>query len=86
LQPADVGWYHILKNLYKKDWNEWFQSIGIKLVARFENHCGPGYQRMISWIVKGWNQLEPLAFSESFQYCGTTSTNVEKYHQTLKTY
>jgi hypothetical protein len=84
LQPADVGWFHTLKNLYKKDWNEWFQSTDIKLVTRFGNLCGPGYQRMINWIVKGWNQLEPLAISESFQYCGITSTNVEKYHQTLK--
>jgi hypothetical protein len=43
--------------MYKRNWNEWFQNEEIKQVTRFGNLCGPGYQRMINWIVKGWNEL-----------------------------
>jgi hypothetical protein len=70
--------------MYKRYWNEWFQNEEIKLVTRFGNLCGPGYHRMINWIVKGWNELTKLDIAKSFQYCGLTSSKIEDYHKVLK--
>ena len=78
MQPADVGWFHSLKTMYKNDWNDWFLNVEVKLVTRFGNICGPGYQKMINWIVKGWNQMSILEISKSFEYCGLSSSNVIK--------
>jgi hypothetical protein len=71
--------------MYKNDWNDWFSNDEVKLVTWFGNICGSGYQRMINWIVKGWNQMSILEISKSFEYCGLTSSNVDSYHTVLKT-
>jgi hypothetical protein len=84
LQPADVGWFKTLKNDYKNDWNAWFQGDESKEVTRYGNICGPGYQRMISWIVKGWTNLEKIDIARSFEYCGITSSNPDDYHKILR--
>lgn len=80
MQPADVGWFKSLKSEYKKDWNTWFQSDEIKKVTRYGNICEPGYQNMISWIVKAWTNLQDVDKAKSFEYCGLTSSNQDKYH------
>ena len=64
--------------MYKNDWNDWFLNDEVKLVTRFGNICGPGYQKMINWIVKRWNQMSILEISKSFEYCGLSSSNVIK--------
>ena len=40
---------------------------------------------MINRIVKSWDSLNSLKTAQSFEYCGITSTNVEKYHTVLQT-
>ena len=83
MQPADVGWFRSLKNYYKVDWNNWFMNEPKKL-TKHGNMSGPGYQRMINWIVGGWDKLEQMEITKSFLYCGLTSNNFEQYHSTLK--
>ena len=55
-----------------------------KKLTKHGNMSGPGYQRMINWIVGGWDKLEQMEITKSFLYCGLTSNNFEQYHSTLK--
>ena len=55
-----------------------------KKLIKHGNICGPGYQRMINWIVSGWDKLQQDEITKSFQYCGLTSNNVDEYNGALK--
>ena len=56
----------------------------MKKVTRYGNICGPGYQNINSWIVKTWTNLQDVDIDKSFEYCGLTSSNQDKYHSKLK--
>jgi hypothetical protein len=82
LQPADVCWFKILKNLYIKLWNDWFLH-GEKTFTKKNNLRGPGYVLMTQWITAGWLELETDYLKESFKYCGKTTSIISEYHSNL---
>ena len=47
------------------------------------NLRGPGYDLMTQWITQGWLKLSPEYISQSFKYCGITSSEIADYHSNL---
>ena len=84
LQPADVGWFKLLKLLYKKAWLNWFLT-GVKRFTVHGNLAGPGYQLMTKWILDGWLSFDSAQIINSFRYCGITCDSDLDYHSELKT-
>ncbi len=82
LAPPDVCWFKVLKSLYIKDWNDWFQ-FGEKTFTKSHNLRGPGYVLMCQWIEKAWMELKADYIIESFKYCGITTSVIAQYHSSL---
>jgi len=83
LQPSDVSWFKVLKDEYKKEWNNWFVNDP-KTFNDQGNICGPGYDKMTKWISKGWKNLEQSSIRSSFKQCGITAKSAEEYNDHLK--
>lgn len=83
MQPADVSWFKVLKDEYKKDWNNWFVNDP-KIFNEQGNICGPGYDKMTKWISKGWKNLEQSLIRASFKHCGITAKSADEYNDHLK--
>lgn len=47
------------------------------------NVRGPGYVLMLKWIAKGWLNLTTEFISETFRYCGITTSEINRYHINL---
>ncbi len=82
LAPPDVCWFKVLKSLYIKDWNHWFQ-FGEKTFTKSHNLRGPGYVLMCQWIEKAWIELKADYIAESFKYCGITTSVIAEYQSNL---
>ena len=83
LQPADVGWFKVLKTLYRKHWCDWFLN-GDKKFTKHGNLAGPGYDKMSNWLLKCWKEYDVAQIIHSFQYCGITCDTPDDYHSELK--
>ena len=83
MQPADVGWFKVLKSYYKKFWCDWFLNDKKKL-TKHGNLAGPGYENMTKWLLKSWLYFDTASIIHSFQYCGITCETPHDYHSELK--
>lgn len=69
LQPADVGWFSVIKKAYKSVWNNWFMNAD-KTFTTSKNMKSPGYVKCLEWIDKIWQDFRPSVISKSFEACG----------------
>ena len=73
LQPADVGWFAVIKKQLHDKWNEWFLSEAHSF-TRFGNMRSPGYVLCIQWLSEIWEQFPEYLIINSFEHCGVTSS------------
>ncbi len=83
LQPADTVWIKLVKGDYANDYNFWFVN-GTKIVTKWGNLAGPGYELMCNWIHNAWRKLDPKLIFQSFKGCGITSNKLDDYNKHLK--
>jgi len=69
VQPADVGWFSVIKKAYKRVWNNWYMTTDRNFTAR-GNMKSSGYVMCLDWISKIWSELDPELVKKSFEICG----------------
>ena len=81
LQPADVGWFSIIKKHLHQRWNNWYLSEE-HTFTRFGNIRSPGYALCIKWLSEIWINFPEAYIINSFQQCGISSTR--EFHSALQ--
>ena len=55
LQPADVVWSSVIKQVYGDKWNDWF-IFDEKRLTVHGNMVSPGYTQVIKWMSDIWEE------------------------------
>ena len=66
LQPADVGWFSVLKNRLHEYWNRWYLSDEHEYTIH-GNIRSPGYALCISWLSEIWRDFPENLIVDSFK-------------------
>jgi hypothetical protein len=69
LQPADVVWFSVIKQVYGDKWNDWF-IFDEKRLTVHGNMVSPGYTQVIKWMSDIWEEFDSSMIEESFRKCG----------------
>lgn len=83
LQPADVGWMGPIKKKFIDSWNNWYINDD-KTFTRSNNLRSPGYEKVIDWIARAWEDLNPEIIKSSFEWCGITTSRRDEFHSALR--
>ena len=69
LQPADVVWSSVIKQVYGDKWNDWF-IFDEKRLTVHGNMVSPGYTQVIKWMSDIWEEFDSSMIEESFRKSG----------------
>ena len=69
LQPADVVWFSVIKQVYGDKWNDWF-IFDEKRLTVHGYMVSPGYTQVIKWMSDIWEEFDSSMIEESFRKCG----------------
>ena len=79
LQPFDVSINKPFKSFFREYYNEWYRK------GDFEYTKGgiikpPSHKLQVKWVVESWKKIEKDLIVKSFDTCGITCSNRDKFH------